>query len=85
MKKTTNDNILEIIAEEINYNFEDSVMARDKGEYLYLTLLEKRVQDCYELEEAMEDVFDFVNEEFDADINVVDYNKQTLAVEVYTY
>lgn len=85
MKKTTNDNILEIIAEEINYNFEDSVKARDKGEYLYLTLLEKRVQDCYELEEAMEDVFDFVNEEFDADINVVDYNKQTLAVEVYTY
>lgn len=84
MEKTTN-NILETIAEEINYEFEDFVVARDKGDYLYLTLRGKRVNNCYELEEAMKEVFEFAKEEFDVDFNIVDYNKKTLAVEVYTY
>lgn len=85
MKNTTNNNILETIVEEINYKFEDFVIAQEEGNYLYLTLRGKRVNDCWELEELMEGVLEYATEEFDINFNIINYNQKTLVVEVYTY
>lgn len=85
MQKTTNNNILETIVEEINCKFDNFVIAQEKGNYLYLTLRGKRANNCWELEEIMEGVFEYAIKEFNVDFNIVNYNQKTLVVEVYTY
>lgn len=82
---TKTNNTLKTIVEQINDKFEGFVTARSKDSYVYLTLLGKRVDDCWELEELMEGVFEYVANEFDVDFSIVNYNKQTLVIEIYTY
>lgn len=82
---TKTNNTLKNIVEQINEKFESFVIAQMKGDYVYLTLHGKRVDDCWELEELMEGVFEYVADKFDVDFNIVNYNKQTLVIEIYTY
>ncbi|MFR6599695.1 MAG: hypothetical protein ACLUSV_00025 [Streptococcus sp.] len=78
-------NILETITEEINLKFDDLAIAKVKGEYIHLISQNRRAKDCWEMEQQMEEIFEYVIDKFDVELNIVNYGQRTLVVEVYTY
>lgn len=83
MERSTKE--LNIISECINNEFAPEVVAKVKGKYIHLTLLHPIVDDCWQLEEKFESVFIFLSYTFKIDFDIVNYNKQTLVIEIYTY
>ena len=82
-----NNTVLELLVEEVNDAFFIKVVAQEKNGYLYLT--DKRV-DRYETDlevvtDSLVDVVDFIEQEFNADLNIVGANYRTVAFIVYTY
>ena len=78
-------NILETITEEINLKFDDLAIAKVKGEYIHLISQNRQAKDCWEMEQQMEEIFEYVIDKFDVELNIVNYGQRTLVVEVYTY
>ena len=53
-------NILETITEEINLKFDDLAIVKVKGEYIHLISQNRRAKDCWEMEQQMEEIFEYV-------------------------
>ena len=82
-----NNTVLEQLVEEVNDAFYKKVVAQEKNGHLYLT--DKRV-DRYETDlevvtDSLVDVVDFIEQEFNADLNIVGANYRTVAFKVYNY
>ena len=82
-----NNTMLEQLVEEVNDAFYKKVVAQEKNGHLYLT--DKRV-DRYETDlevvtDSLVDVVDFIEQEFNADLNIVGANYRTVAFKVYNY
>ena len=82
-----NNTVLEQLVEEVNDAFFKKVVAQEKNGYLSLT--DKRV-DRYETDlevvtDSLVDVVDFIEQEFNADLNIVGANYRTVAFKVYNY
>ena len=82
-----NNTVLEQLVEEVNDAFFKKVVAQEKNGYLYLT--DKRV-DRYETDlevvaDSLVDVVDFIEQEFNVDLNIVGANYRTVAFKVYNY
>ena len=81
-----NNTVLELV-EEVNDAFFKKVVAQEKNGYLYLT--DKRV-DRYETDlevvtDSLVDVVDFIEQEFNVDLNIVGANYRTVTFKVYNY
>ena len=75
------------LVEEVNDAFYKKVVAQEKNGHLYLT--DKRV-DRYETDlevvtDSLVDVVDFIEQEFNVDLNIVGANYRTVAFKVYNY
>ena len=82
-----NNTVLEQLVEEVNDAFYKKVVAQEKNGYLCLT--DKRV-DRYETDlevvtDSLVDVVDFIEQEFNVDLNIVGANYRTVAFKVYNY
>ena len=82
-----NNTVLEQLVEEVNDAFFKKVVAQEQNGYLYLT--DKRV-DRYETDlevvtDSLVDVVDFIEQEFNVDLNIVGANYRTVAFKVYNY
>ena len=82
-----NNTVLEQLVEEVNDAFYKKVVAQEKNGHLYLT--DKRV-DRYETDlevvtDSLVDVVDFIEQEFNVDLNIVGANYRTVAFKVYNY
>ena len=82
-----NNTVLEQLVEEVNDAFFKKVVAQEENDYLYLT--DRRV-DRYETDlevvtDSLVDVVDFIEQEFNADLNIVGANYRTVAFKVYNY
>lgn len=74
------------IVEVLNDEFEQILVAdvTPKGN-IQISSRSRRYMDCYELEEMLSGILEYVVERFNVDFNIVNYNKNTLIVEVYNY
>lgn len=74
---------LETLAEEINEEFKYTVDAHitSKGK-LQLTYKSRKYYECYELEELLSGVMDYISDLYDVDFTIVNYYKNTLLVSV---
>ena len=83
MKKQTT---LEMIVETLNDEFAQVIVAdvTPKGN-IQITSRSRRHVECYELEEMLNGIFEYVVEQFDVDFNIVNYYKNSLIVEVSEY
>ena len=82
-----NNTVLEQLVEEVNDAFYKKVVEQEKNGHLYLT--DKRV-DRYETDlevvtDSLVDVVDFIEQEFNVDLNIVGANYRTVAFKVYNY
>lgn len=82
MAKDTVKDIVKVLNDE----FEQILVAdvTPKGN-IQISSRSRRYMDCYELEEMLSGIFEYVVERFNVDFNIVNYNKNTLIVEVYNY
>ena len=78
--------MLDKLVEDVNYVFDEDVIAKTKGDILYLT--DKRINkytDFESLEDSLQDVFDYITNKYNIDLDVLDMNGRTVALEVINY
>ena len=78
--------MLDKLVEDVNYVFDEDVIAKIKGDVLYLT--DTRVSrhvDFETLEDSLQEVFDYVINKYNINLDVLDMNRRTVALEVITY
>ena len=78
--------MLDKLVEDVNYVFDEDVIAKIKGDVLYLT--DTRVSrhvDFETLEDSLQEVFDYVINKYNINLDVLDMNGRTVALEVITY
>ena len=74
------------IVETLNEEFEQLVVAdvTPKGN-IQISSRSRRYMDCYELEEMLSGILEYVVDKHNVDFNVINYHKNGLIVEVFTY
>ena len=78
--------MLDTLIEDVNYVFYDDVIAKNKKGILFLT--DKRINrytDFESLEDSLQDVFDYITNKYNIDLDVLDMNGRTVALEVINY
>lgn len=78
--------MLDKLVEDVNYVFDEDVIAKNKDGVLFLT--DTRVSrhvDFETLEDSLQEVFDYVINKYNVDLDVLDMNRRTVALEVITY
>lgn len=78
--------MLDKMVEDVNYEFDNYIVARSKKGILYLT--DKRVSyytDFETLEDSLQDVFTYIINKYNIDLDVLDMNGRTVALEVINY
>lgn len=78
--------MLDMLIEDVNYVFYDEVIAKNKKGILFLT--DKRINkytDFESLEDSLQDVFDYITNKYNIDLDVLDMNGRTVALEVINY
>lgn len=78
--------LLHDIVETLNEEFEQLLVAdlTPKGN-IQISSRSRRYMDCYELEEMLSGILEYVVEKYNVDFSIVNYNKNTMIIEVYTY
>lgn len=78
--------MLDKLVEDVNYVFDEDVIAKIKGDVLYLTDTRvSRHADFETLEDSLQEVFDYVINKYNINLDVLDMNGRTVALEVITY
>lgn len=78
--------MLDKLVEDVNYVFDEDVVAKIKGDVLYLTDTRvSRHADFETLEDSLQEVFDYVINKYNINLDVLDMNGRTVALEVITY
>ncbi len=78
--------MLDKLVEDVNYVFDEDVIAKIKGDVLYLTDTRvSRHADFETLEDSLQEVFDYVINKYNINLDVLDMNRRTVALEVITY
>ena len=78
--------MLDKLVEDVNYVFDEDVIAKIKGNVLYLTDTRVNSYANFEtLEDSLQDVFDYIVNKYNVDLDVLDMNRRTVALEVITY
>ena len=78
--------MLDKLVEDVNYVFDEDVIAKTKGDILYLTDTRVNSYTNFEvLEDSLQDVFDYIVNKYNVDLDVLDMNRRTVALEVITY
>ena len=74
------------IVETLNEEFEQLVVAdvTPKGN-IQISSRSRRYMDCYELEETLGGILEYVVEKYNVDFSIINYNKNTLIVQVFSY
>lgn len=78
--------MLDNLIEDVNYEFDEYVVAKYKKGILYLT--DRRVgrySDFETLEDSLQDVLTYITHNYNVDLDVLDINGRTVALEVITY
>ncbi len=78
--------MLDKLIEDVNYEFDNDVIAKGKRGVLFLT--DKRVSkytDFETLENSLQDVLDYITNNYNIDLDVLDMNGRTVALEVINY
>ena len=80
-----NDTVQQIV-EALNDEFEDLVVAdvTPRGN-IQISSRSRRYMDCHELEEMLSGILEYVVEKYNVDFNIINYNKNTLIVQVFEY
>ena len=84
-KTTTNAQLLENIAEEINDVFNYQLNAEVHGEVLLISAKSKKQWDMEELEDLIGGSLEYVTERTNVDFNLVDRGTRWLGYELLTY
>ena len=78
--------MLDKLVEDVNYVFDEDVIAKIKGDVLYLTDTRvSRHADFETLGDSLQEVFDYVINKYNINLDVLDMNGRTVALEVITY
>lgn len=82
-------NMMEVvtqIVETLNDEFEDLVVAdvTPKGN-IQISSRSRRYMDCYEIEETLSGILEYVVEKYNVDFNIINCNKNALIVQVFSY
>ena len=78
--------MLDKLVEDVNYVFDEDVIAKNKDGVLFLT--DARVSrhvDFETLEDSLQEVFDYVINKYNINLDVLDMNGRTVALEVINY
>ena len=78
--------MLDKLVEDVNYEFDNDVVAKGKRGVLFLT--DRRVSkytDFETLENSLQDVLDYITNNYNIDLDVLDMNGRTVALEVISY
>ena len=78
--------MLDKLIEDVNYEFDNDVIAKGKSGVLFLT--DRRVSkytDFETLENSLQDVLDYITNNYNIDLDVLDMNGRTVALEVINY
>ena len=78
--------MLDKLVEDVNYVFDEDVIAKNKDGVLFLT--DTRVSrhvDFETLEDSLQEVFDYVINKYNINLDVLDMNGRTVALEVINY
>ena len=78
--------MLDKLVEDVNYVFDEDVIAKNKDGVLFLTDTRVNSYANFEtLEDSLQDVFDYIVNKYNVDLDVLDMNRRTVALEVITY
>ena len=78
--------MLDKLVEDVNYVFDEDVIAKIKGNVLYLTDTRVNSYANFEvLEDSLQEVFDYVINKYNINLDVLDMNGRTVALEVINY
>ena len=80
------EQVLNEIVQTLNDEFEQLVVAdvTPKGN-IQISSRSRRYMDCYELEEMLSGIMEYVVEQFNVDFQIVNYYKNALIVQVFSY